>query len=77
MAPMGAVLQKDEPHRVIGARAGSPLIGRGPERKLPGQRRHGPWPTGVTDQIVLPGRGDVVDPQLSLKYWVVDSATSR
>jgi hypothetical protein len=53
-----AVMHKDEPHRVVGARAGSPLIlgvGKGRLRALPGQRRHGPGGRDRPDR--LPGRG--------------------
>ena len=67
-----AVFHKDEPHRVIGARAGSPLIlgvGRdGAENFLASDAMA---LAGVTDQIVYLEEGDVVDLQLG-KYWVVD-----
>lgn len=65
-----AVFHKDEPHRVIGARAGSPLIlgvGQG-ETFLASDAMA---LAGVTDQIVYLEEGDVVDMQLG-KYWVVD-----
>ena len=65
-----AVFHKDEPHRVIGARAGSPLIlgvGQG-ETFLASDAMA---LAGVTDQIVYLEEGDVVDIQLG-KYWVVD-----
>ncbi len=65
-----AVFHKDEPHRVIGARAGSPLIlgvGQG-ETFLASDAMA---LAGVTDQIVYLEEGDVVDVQLG-KYWVVD-----
>jgi glutamine---fructose-6-phosphate transaminase (isomerizing) len=69
-----AVFCKDEPHRVIGARAGSPLIlgvGRdGGENFLASDAMA---IAGVTDQIVYLEEGDVVDVQLG-KYWVVDKA---
>ena len=64
-----AVFHKDEPHRVIGARAGSPLIlgvGQG-ETFLASDAMA---LAGVTDQIVYLEEGDVVDIQLG-KYWVV------
>ncbi|MBP6406672.1 MAG: glutamine--fructose-6-phosphate transaminase (isomerizing) [Ramlibacter sp.] len=74
-----AVFCKDEPHRVIGARAGSPLI-LGVGKDATG----GASPSGenflasdamalagVTDQIVYLEEGDVVDLQLG-KYWIVD-----
>jgi len=65
-----AVFHKDEPHRVIGARAGSPLIlgvGQG-ETFLASDAMA---LAGVTDQIVYLEEGDVVDIQLG-KYWVID-----
>ncbi len=65
-----AVFHKDEPLRVIGARAGSPLIlgvGQG-ETFLASDAMA---LAGVTDQIVYLEEGDVVDIQLG-KYWVVD-----
>jgi len=64
-----AVFHKDEPHRVIGARAGSPLIlgvGQG-ETFLASDAMA---LAGVTDQIVYLEEGDVVDIQLG-KYWIV------
>ena len=66
-----AVFCRDEPHRVIGARAGSPLVlglGRGGENFLASDAMA---LAGVTDQIVYLEEGDVVDVQLG-KYWVVD-----
>jgi glutamine---fructose-6-phosphate transaminase (isomerizing) len=65
-----AVFHKDEPQRVVGARAGSPLIlgvGQG-ETFLASDAMA---LAGVTDQIVYLEEGDVVDMQLG-KYWVVD-----
>jgi glucosamine--fructose-6-phosphate aminotransferase (isomerizing) len=58
-----AVMAKDEPHRVIGARAGSPLIfglGQG-ENFLASDAMA---LAGVTNQIVYLAEGDVVDMQL-------------
>lgn len=66
-----AVFCKDEPHRVIGARAGSPLIlgvGKDGENFLASDAMA---LAGVTDQIVYLEEGDVVDLQLG-KYWIVD-----
>ena len=67
-----AVFHKYEPHRVIGARAGSPLIlgvgKNGVENFLASDAMA---LAGVTDQIVYLEEGDVVDLQLG-KYWVVD-----
>ena len=63
-----AVFCRDEPHRVIGARAGSPLvlgIGNG-ENFLASDAMA---LAGVTDQIVYLEEGDVVDVQLG-KHWI-------
>jgi glucosamine--fructose-6-phosphate aminotransferase (isomerizing) len=64
-----AVLHKDEPHRVVGARAGSPLVlgvGQG-EHFLASDAMA---LAGVTDQIVYLEEGDVADLQLG-RYWIV------
>jgi glutamine---fructose-6-phosphate transaminase (isomerizing) len=78
-----AVFHKDEPHRVAGARAGSPLIlgvGKGASG---GASATGGASSlgenflasdamalaGVTDQIIYLEEGDVVDLQLG-KYWI-------
>jgi glutamine---fructose-6-phosphate transaminase (isomerizing) len=67
-----AVFCKDEPHRVIGARAGSPLIlGVGVEEGENFLASDAMALAGVTNQIVYLEEGDVVDVQLG-KYWVVD-----
>ncbi|MDO8276617.1 MAG: glutamine--fructose-6-phosphate aminotransferase, partial [Burkholderiaceae bacterium] len=67
-----AVFCKDEPHRVIGARAGSPLIlGVGREGGENFLASDAMALAGVTDQIVYLEEGDVVDLQLG-KYWIVD-----
>ncbi|KQP13635.1 glutamine--fructose-6-phosphate transaminase (isomerizing) [Pseudorhodoferax sp. Leaf267] len=69
-----AVFAKDEPHRVIGARAGSPLIlGVGKEGGENFLASDAMALAGVTDQIVYLAEGDVVDLQLG-KYWIVDKA---
>ena len=76
-----AVMHKDEPLRVVGARSGSPLIlgvGKG------GSDVGNPNPegehflasdamalAGVTDQIIYLEEGDLVDLQLG-KYWITD-----
>ena len=69
-----AVFCKDEPSRVIGARAGSPLIlgvgQQGGENFLASDAMA---LAGVTDQIVYLEEGDVVDLQLG-RYWIVDKA---
>ena len=71
------VLHKDEPHRIIGARAGSPLIlGIGAQATGTAQAHENFLASdamalaGVTDQIVYLEEGDVVDLQLG-KYWIV------
>ena len=63
-----AVIHKDEPHRVVGARAGSPLVlgvGEG-EHFLASDAMA---LAGVTDQIVYLEEGDLVDLQLG-RYWI-------
>ena len=76
-----AVFCRDEPHRVVGARAGSPLIvgvGKG-ENFLASDAMA---LAGVTDQIIYLEEGDVIDLQLG-RVWIVDangrelSATER
>jgi len=67
-----AVFHRDEAHRVVGARQGSPLVlgvGAG-ETFLASDAMA---LAGVTDQIVYLEEGDVVDMQLG-KYWVMDGA---
>jgi glucosamine--fructose-6-phosphate aminotransferase (isomerizing) len=67
-----AVFHKDEPHRVIGARAGSPLIlGVGKEHSETFLASDAMALAGVTDQIVYLEEGDVVDIQIG-KYWIQD-----
>jgi glucosamine--fructose-6-phosphate aminotransferase (isomerizing) len=67
-----AVFCKDEPQRVIGARAGSPLIlGVGADGGENFLASDAMALAGVTDQIVYLEEGDVVDVQLG-KYWIVD-----
>ncbi|MDL5032511.1 glutamine--fructose-6-phosphate transaminase (isomerizing) [Pelomonas sp. APW6] len=67
-----AVFSRDEPHRVVGAREGSPLVlGVGTEE---GQGEFflasdAMALAGVTDQIVYLDEGDVVDMQLG-RYWI-------
>jgi len=65
-----AVFSRDEPHRVVGARQGSPLIvgvGKG-ENFLASDAMA---LAGTTDQIIYLEEGDVVDLQLQ-RYWIVD-----
>jgi glucosamine--fructose-6-phosphate aminotransferase (isomerizing) len=68
-----AVFCKDEPHRVVGARAGSPLVlGVGKDGGENFLASDAMALAGVTDQIVYLEEGDVVDVQLG-KYWIVDA----
>jgi len=67
-----AVFCRDEPHRVVGARNGSPLlvgVGQG-ENFLASDAMA---LAGVTDQIIYLEEGDVVDLQLG-RVWIVDRA---
>ena len=67
-----AVFHKDEPHRVVGARAGSPLIlGVGQDGAEHFLASDAMALAGVTDQIVYLEEGDLVDLQLG-RYWVAD-----
>jgi glutamine---fructose-6-phosphate transaminase (isomerizing) len=64
------VFCRDEPHRVVGARNGSPLlvgVGQG-ENFLASDAMA---LAGVTDQIIYLEEGDVVDLQLG-RVWIVD-----
>jgi glucosamine--fructose-6-phosphate aminotransferase (isomerizing) len=68
-----AVFHKDEPHRVVGARAGSPLVlgvGEGGQEHFLASDAMAL--AGVTDQIVYLEEGDLVDLQLG-RYWVTDA----
>jgi glutamine---fructose-6-phosphate transaminase (isomerizing) len=72
-----AVFHKDEPHRVVGARAGSPLIlGVGSVDGVVGAEHFlasdAMALAGVTDQIVYLEEGDLVDLQLG-RYWVTNA----
>ncbi|RFP79233.1 glutamine--fructose-6-phosphate transaminase (isomerizing) [Hydrogenophaga borbori] len=68
-----AVFHKDEPHRVVGARAGSPLVlgvgAGGGEHFLASDAMA---LAGVTDQIVYLEEGDLVDLQMG-RYWITDA----
>ncbi len=67
-----AVMHKDEPHRVVGARAGSPLIlGVGKNENFLASDAMAL--AGVTDQIVYLAEGDMVDLQIG-RYWIVNQA---
>lgn len=76
-----AVFHKDEPHRVIGAREGSPMVlGVGKDEYAGANfvASDAMALAGVTDQIVYLEEGDVVDLQLG-RYWISrkDEATGR
>jgi len=67
-----AAFCKDEPQRVVGARAGSPLIlGVGKDHSENFLASDAMALAGVTDQILYLEEGDLVDMQLG-KYWVID-----
>ncbi|RZL96510.1 MAG: isomerizing glutamine--fructose-6-phosphate transaminase, partial [Variovorax sp.] len=69
-----AAICRDEPNRVVGARAGSPLIlGVSKEKGENFLASDAMALAGVTDQIVYLEEGHVVDLQPS-KYWIVDRA---
>lgn len=72
-----AVFCRDEPHRVVAAREGSPLVlGVGEQENFVASDAMAL--AGVTDQIVYLEEGDVVDLQLG-RYWISrqDAATGR
>lgn len=65
-----AVFCRDEPHRVVGARQGSPLVvGRGANENFLASDALAL--AGTTDQIIYLEDGDVVDLQLA-RVWTVD-----
>ncbi|MFZ4481545.1 MAG: glutamine--fructose-6-phosphate transaminase (isomerizing) [Rhodoferax sp.] len=69
-----AVFCKDEPHRLVGARAGSPLVlGVGKDGQEHFLASDAMALVGVTDQIVYLDEGDLVDLQLG-KYWLFDKS---
>jgi glutamine---fructose-6-phosphate transaminase (isomerizing) len=66
-----AVFCRDEPHRVVAARQGSPLVvGVGNGENFVASDAMAL--AGTTDQIIYLDEGDVVDLQLS-RYWIVDA----
>ncbi|MCY4756036.1 glutamine--fructose-6-phosphate transaminase (isomerizing) [Pelomonas aquatica] len=72
-----AVFCRDEPHRVVAAREGSPLVlGVGEGENFVASDAMAL--AGVTDQIVYLEEGDVVDLQLG-RYWIsrLDTTTGR
>jgi glucosamine--fructose-6-phosphate aminotransferase (isomerizing) len=67
-----AVFCRDEPHRVVGARAGSPLVlgvGAGGDDAANYIASDAMALAGVTDRIVYLEEGDVVDMQFG-KFWI-------
>jgi glucosamine--fructose-6-phosphate aminotransferase (isomerizing) len=65
-----AVFCREEPHRVVAARQGSPLIvGIGQGENFVASDAMAL--AGTTDQIIYLEEGDVVDLQLA-RYWIVD-----
>ena len=73
-----AVFCRDEPHRVVGARQGSPLIlgvGSVPGASETFLASDAMALAGVTDQIVYLEEGDVADVQLG-KHWIVHADAS-
>jgi glucosamine--fructose-6-phosphate aminotransferase (isomerizing) len=67
-----AAICRDEPQRVVGARAGSPLVlGVGKEAGENFLASDAMALAGVTDQIMYLEEGDLVDIQPG-KYWVID-----
>jgi glucosamine--fructose-6-phosphate aminotransferase (isomerizing) len=67
-----AAFCKDEPQRVVGARAGAPMIlGVGKDHSENFLASDAMALAGVTDQILYLEEGDLVDMQLG-KYWVID-----
>ncbi len=67
-----AAFCRDEPHRVVGARSGSPLIvGVGKENAENFLASDAMALAGVTDQIVYLEEGDLIDIQPG-KYWIID-----
>ncbi|ABR88336.1 glucosamine--fructose-6-phosphate aminotransferase (isomerizing) [Janthinobacterium sp. Marseille] len=70
-----AVFSRDEPHRVVGARRGSPLIvGVGDGENFLASDALAL--AGTTDQIIYLEEGDVVDLQLQ-RVWIVDENGKR
>jgi glutamine---fructose-6-phosphate transaminase (isomerizing) len=68
-----AVFCRDEPHRVVGAREGSPLVlgvGSGEHGGETFLASDAMALAGVTDRIVYLEEGDVVDVQMG-KHWIV------
>ena len=65
-----AVMHKDEPHRVVGARAGSPLVlGIGEHGEAHFLASDAMALAGVTNQIIYLEEGDIADLQPG-RYWI-------
>ncbi|PRF42471.1 glutamine--fructose-6-phosphate transaminase (isomerizing) [Burkholderia multivorans] len=70
-----AVMCRDEPHRIVGARDGMPLvIGVGDGENFLASDAIAL--SGITDRIAYLENGDVADIQLH-RYWIVDAAGQR
>jgi glucosamine--fructose-6-phosphate aminotransferase (isomerizing) len=70
-----AVMCRDEPHRIVGARNGMPLVvGVGDGENFLASDAIAL--SGVTDRIAYLENGDVADIQLH-RYWIVDAAGQR
>ncbi|HDR9100348.1 TPA: glutamine--fructose-6-phosphate transaminase (isomerizing) [Burkholderia vietnamiensis] len=70
-----AVMCRDEPHRIVGARDGMPLVvGVGDGENFLASDAIAL--SGVTDRIAYLENGDVADIQLH-RYWIVDAAGQR
>jgi glucosamine--fructose-6-phosphate aminotransferase (isomerizing) len=70
-----AVIARDEPHRIVGARLGSPLVvGRGDGENFLASDAMAV--SGVTDRIIYLEDGDVVDLQLQ-GVWIFDAEGNK
>lgn len=71
-----AVMHKDEPNRLVGARAGSPLVmGIGPGGMGHYLASDAMALAGVSERIIYLEEGDLVDLQPG-KYWITDASGS-
>ncbi len=72
-----AVMGRDEPHRIVGARSGSPLVlGLGTDGIEHFLASDAMALAGVTDRIVYLEEGDVVDLQGG-RYWILRAAQTN
>ncbi|CAM2179659.1 L-glutamine--D-fructose-6-phosphate aminotransferase [Burkholderia latens] len=70
-----AVMCRDEPHRIVGARDGMPLVvGVGDGENFLASDAIAL--SGITDRVAYLENGDVADIQLH-RYWIVDAAGQR